>query len=525
MTKPTTETLETSGAASLAFSPVSQPELKPLTPREYDRSILLMLGLDQNIGKTTLPSVGAAPFDNDISEHLISKVHVESFEFAATKVADAFLTSSTRANFIPCTATGAADRGCLERFTVQLASLAYRRIVTASEMKEVVDLAASSATQENQFDAGLKMAIQFVLQDPSFLYRFEVGVAKGADYELAPVEFLTKATFFLHGAPPTLQQIKNATEGGLSTAAAKEALIQSLLDDPKVIDQMDLFHSMWMGYSELGGQSQSATDFRTETKALVGKVLQDGLPWRTIMTSNQTFANPALAKLYDLDDQTTTGWKWRAYKGELRQGLLSQGSFLSVGVKFGDTSTTRRGYNIQKALFCGQISRPPTTDENGVPINIDEPPPSTVVYNCKEDLYRNTVLARKNCASCHSMMDTIAFGLENFAADASYRTTEPNKPNCTIRGEGQAFAVGPTGIVPLGTFTGPKQLADIALESGYLEKCLATRLIQFSIGRKPLPADEILINKTKSLNQKSSDFKSFLKSYILSPEFSTRKGS
>jgi hypothetical protein len=507
-----------------AFSPVPQPELKALTPREYDKSVQIMLGLSNGTGKATLVQTVGAPFDNDASEFIISRVHVESYEYAATKIADAFLTSPTRASYIPCVAQGATDRSCLEKFAVQLGSVAYRSLVSNAEMKPLVDLALANATEAAKFDAGLQVVIQGILQNPRFLYRFESGVLSNNLYELTAMEYLTKVTFFLLGRPPTLKEMQEVNNGAFATAASKEAYIQKLLADPGAVDQMDLIHASWMGYSELVAQDQTATDFRTETKALISKVINEGLPWTTLLTSNQTYTNGTLAKLYDLDDQTTTAWKWRTYKGDLRQGLLSQGSFLSVGVKFGDTSTTRRGYNIQKALFCGVIGHPPSVDENGKPINIDEPPPSDVVYDCKEDLYRNTVLTRKNCASCHNMMDSIAFGLENFGPNAGYRTTEPNKTQCVIKGRGEVFVMSQQGVSSLGSFTGPKQLANIALESGYIEKCLATRFSQYSMARKPTFDDEANIYNIYALQKKSTSFKDFLKSYLLSPEFSIRKG-
>lgn len=471
-----------------------------------------------------MPQPPSEPFDNDATRFEATKVYIESAEFTATTIANAFLKSATRSSYIPCFNSSEVDRACLEKFTIQLATLAYRQPVSINEVKDIIDLALQISSTENSFNSGIQIVIQTILQDPRFLFRFETGIANNGNFNLNSFEYLSRLTFFILGSPPTLSQIQEVELGVFNSDSSKSDFIDKLFSDPAFVSQMDLFHSFWLGYSALIDQNANAIDFRIESKALINKVLQDKLPWSTILTSKETYANMNLSKLYDLDNQTSLEWAWRKYKGGERQGLLSHGSFLTVGSKFGDTSISRRGYNIQKAIFCGKIGKPPPVDENGIPISIDAPPVSDIQYNCKEELFRNTVLTRKSCSTCHSLMDYAAFGLENYNGDGSFRSTENGKPNCVIKGRGEAYVMTNSGLTKVGDFSGPKGLADLALQSGYAEKCMAKRLLEFSLGKNLNFSDEELINKVYFLNKKSTDFKSFLKTYLLSAEFSSRKG-
>jgi hypothetical protein len=150
--------------------------------------------------------------------------------------------------------------------------------------------------------------------------------------------------------------------------------------------------------------------------------------------------------------------------------LLSHGTFLSVGAKFGDTSPTQRGKLVRTQLFCQEIPKPPPD----LMVDVDEPPGDPNA--CKIERY--DMWKRDACATCHASMDPIGFGLEQYDATGAFRTAEVDRPECVIDGEGD--------FVGVGTFNGPAELAALALESGLVEDCVAQQLYRFSIGRTEL---------------------------------------
>jgi len=77
------------------------------------------------------------------------------------------------------------------------------------------------------------------------------------------------------------------------------------------------------------------------------------------------------------------------------------------------------------------------------------------------------------CASCHSRMDVLGFGLENYDATGKWRTMDGK------------FAVDPGGTLPNGkSFTTPAELR--TLLSGDLNefsRCLTEKMLTYSLGR------------------------------------------
>src|SRR5258706_1756163 len=88
---------------------------------------------------------------------------------------------------------------------------------------------------------------------------------------------------------------------------------------------------------------------------------------------------------------------------------MGQAPFLTLPSKPGDTSPTGRGLFIREQFLCQQVPPPPPgVDTNLPPVHEVKP-----VTN-RERLAEHT--SNKVCASCHSLMDPIGFGLEKFDA-------------------------------------------------------------------------------------------------------------
>jgi hypothetical protein len=154
--------------------------------------------------------------------------------------------------------------------------------------------------------------------------------------------------------------------------------------------------------------------------------------------------------------------------------LLAHGTFLSVGFEQDDTNVVRRGLQVRRLLLCEEIGPPPNT------VDVDMEPEGL----CKVD--KSASHAQGGCAGCHDLIDPVGFGLENFDSQGRYRTVEPDDPQtpqdesveCPIEGQGELLGVG--------TFSGPAELAELALQSGMLEACVVEQLYRWSTGRSEL---------------------------------------
>jgi hypothetical protein len=251
-----------------------------------------------------------------------------------------------------------------------------------------------------------------------------------------------------------------------------------LMQDPRARRRMERFHAMWLGYLELPHAVELNQALGTETTALISKVIfEDRADYLELLTSDETYLNDALAQHYGLSSPGPSGFAWVSYGQSGRRGILSHGSLLSQGAKFGDTSPTIRGLWIRNRLFCQDVPPPPPT------VDADEPPAVANGSPCKVDRY--AVHAQGGCANCHRLMDPVGFGLENYDPAGKYRTVEPNQPTCTIAGQGALDGVG--------TFSGPGELSTLLASTGAFEGCAVRQLVRFAVGRRESAEDEGLI--------------------------------
>jgi hypothetical protein len=101
---------------------------------------------------------------------------------------------------------------------------------------------------------------------------------------------------------------------------------------------------------------------------------------------------------------------------------------------------------------------------------------------------------KPDCFSCHSRMDPIGFGLENYDAVGRWRTKD------------QGFSIDSSGELPDGRkFNGPDELTKILLQNkDQFARTLADRLMTYATGRGMEPKDQChldeVVAKSKAAN-------------------------
>ena len=306
-----------------------------------------------------------------------------------------------------------------------------------------------------------------MLQDIEFLYRVEVGEPVAGSpgvHRLSPFELATRISYLIHASTPSEELLDLAADGELDSTEEVVAAAEAMLSDPQARRQLDRFHAMWLGYDELQHAPDLIDGMRTETSALVERVIfEERLPWIELFLSKETFVDDDLAAHYQLPLPGSAEPVWVDYSEQGRRGILSHGSFLSVAHDVGETSPVRRGLHVLRRLTCQDVPPPPAN------VTTLEP----VEGECKLDQLR--AHAQGTCAGCHLQFDAIGFGLEQYDVAGRFRTEEPDNTACTIDGEGELAGVG--------AFNGPAELGERLVESGMLDRCAVAHLYQYAIGR------------------------------------------
>jgi hypothetical protein len=447
--------------------------LRRLTQHEMDNVLRDLLGDETRSGAAFLPEDSADPFDNDRTTQQPSGALVEAVERLATQAADRAMDDpARRAALVPCAPSGADDAACLEAFVRSFGRRALRRPLADDEVSRYLTLQAH-AVEAGDFYRGVALVIQALLQHPEFLYRVEIGTpVKGRPglHRLNDFEVATRLSFFFWGSTPDDELLDLAEARGLRTQAQLREAAARMVDDPRARARVERFHALWLGYSRLPHAQDLTNAMRTETAALVERVIFDERrTWLDLFRLDETFVGDLLAGHYGLPLPGSEDPVWVPYGDSGRLGILSHGSFLSVAGKFGDTSPTQRGLLIATRLLCKEIPPPPPD------VNVDEPPVGAD-GDCKYDRYA-AHRQLGSCAGCHVQMDPIGFGLENYDQAGRWRAHDEGAPECLIEGEGELVELG-------ATFRGPAELGEILATSGLLEHCLITQVYRFAMGQR-----------------------------------------
>jgi Protein of unknown function (DUF1588)/Protein of unknown function (DUF1592)/Protein of unknown function (DUF1595)/Protein of unknown function (DUF1585)/Protein of unknown function (DUF1587) len=488
--------------------------LRRLSVMEYQRTIFDLLGVEVPTSAELLPQDALTPFDNDFTLQAASEPLIKGVELLAGDLADKVSSSpDLRSKLVDCAPASATDESCFRSFIVKLGRRVMRRPLSETEVTRFVAL-QQHAVAAGDFWVGVAAVLRAFLQHPEFLYRVEIGTPVAGQPGLSQLndfEVGARLSYFLLGTTPPDWLLDAADAKKLTSKSDVAAAVTQLLSDDRARPRINRFHSMWLGYDKLNRDGLFG-QMHDETNALLARVIfEEKRPWMDVLMSDETFLTPELATHYGLPSPGAQPG-WVKYAGSGRLGLLSQGTFLSAVAKFGDSSPTQRGRLVRTRLFCQTIPPPPAT----LKVDINEPPKTADPNACKHERY---YMSREPmCAGCHGLMDPIGFGLENYDPTGSYRTTEPNRPECPIDGKGD--------FTGLGSFNGPGELAKLAMASGQVESCVATQLYRFAVGRTDLDDhDDTILTRlaTEASAGGGLQLREFILGYVSSDAFLFRR--
>lgn len=420
------------------------------------------------VDKLPFDTSNSTYFDNDTVTKNISSGDIQSYyDFAQGYAALAASTTDFTKNLAGCQTTAAFDETCFRSFASKLGRLVLRRVITSQELDRYVTSFKPFAVEEARFNAAIELLMFTWLQHPEFLYRIEEErtLASSGLYTLSAYETASRIAFLAWGTGPDDLLLTAAESGQLTTATSRASHAGRLFKTAQGQENWKRYHAQWLGYEDTLGTTGIDGDLRNETAALVNKVVYANKePWLNLFSSTQTYVTPALAQHYGMPQVAAP--QWVTYDSHRGGGVMSHGSFLSVGGKFGDTSPSRRGYEYLKRMLCWQRGSIP------IGVDVDTPPSNGGPNACKTVRYnmRNNV----SCMHCHMHMDSLGFGLENLGAKGEWRDSEPNNTACTISGDG-----GWQG----NNFKYVSAFADLIQDSTELRECAARRLLEFTWAR------------------------------------------
>ena len=360
------------------------------------------------------------------------------------KVSGVSETASRQKIFTCHPATETEDLPCAKKIISRLARQAYRQPISDSDMEELLT-AYQHGRNEDNFDSGIRMAIQAMIANPEFVFRIETAepkLASGKSYRVNDLELASRLSFFLWSRGPDEELISVASAGRLHQPVVLEQQVRRMLADARSEALAVNFASEWLHLpqlKEVDPDGELFGDFTKnlalsmvrETQLLFDNVMHADRPISELLTANYTFVDEVLAKYYGIPEVLGTQFQRVPITDPNRYGLLGEGSVLTLTSVANRTSPVARGKYVMEVI----MGTPPPAPPPNVP-----PLKEATDHNAKNPTVRERMeqhRANEPCHSCHQMMDPIGLSLENFGRDRRpWRIRDLGQP---IDSSGQMF--------------------------------------------------------------------------------------
>ena len=326
------------------------------------------------------------------------------------------------------------EEACAKDILRTLARRAYRRPPTSGDLERLMSF-YQQGRRDGQFEDGVELALRRILASPQFLVRAEkepASLPAGQPYRVSDLELASRLSFFLWSSIPDDLLISLASQAKLHNPAVLEQQVRRMLVDPRSERLVENFGDQLLYLRNLPATSPDGVfypnwddelrkGFRRETELLLESIVREDRSVVDLLTADYTFLNERLARHYGIPNIYGSEFRRVTLGPELdyRRGLLGQGSFLSVTwVQNFRTSPVKRGVWVLENI----LGTPPPEPPPNVPPLEDTKGGGQKILTLREQM----TMHRKNepCASCHKLMDPIGFALENFDADATWRTKQ-----------------------------------------------------------------------------------------------------
>lgn len=430
---------------------------------------------------------------------------------------------ATTTRWIPEQPPAGQEREFAKRYLNNFASRAFRRPVTSEEVEGLMRVFDVPLKFKEPFNKCMQVAMTAVLVSPQFIFRAELDPKPNdakASRELNGWELASRLSYFLWSSLPDDELIRLAEAKRLNDPKVLEAQVDRMLKDPKAKALGDNFAAQWLQLRRLGSFRPDPTAYSAFTPAIRQAMLTESLlffndivandrPILEFLESRYTFVNNALAAYYDIPGVDSGDFRRVELPNDRRGGLLGQGSILTLTSNPTRTSPTKRGKWVLEQI----LGTPPPPPPPGADV-LAPSQPGTALKTLRQqmDAHRQ----KPDCMSCHSRMDPLGFGLENYNAVGQWRSRDQDREE-----------IDSTGVLPDGTkFSGPAELRKVLLSrKDQFAHALSEKLMIYALGRGVTLRDDCSIDEiTARVKKEDYRISAIIKGIVLSEPFRMRRG-
>jgi hypothetical protein len=400
-----------------------------------------------------------------------------------------------------------------------LARRAYRRQPTSEEIGKLTAIFSKARTAGYNPLQSLQFTVQAMLVSPQFLFRIEKDPAAGETAQVSENELASRLSFFLWSSVPDEELLQLAEQNKLRSPGELSRQIKRMIADAKAESFSKNFAGQWLEIRSLDAAKPDVTkfptwnndlkeDMETETRMFFEAVLRENRPISDFIDAKYTFLNDRLAAHYGVEGIVGPQFRRVELTTDQRGGVLTHASVLTVTSYPARTSPVLRG----KFILDNVLGTPPPPPPADVPALDEDQIGKAGSLRQQMEKHRTAPI----CASCHSKMDPLGFGLENYNAIGQWRVKDGEFP----------LEIG--GKLPSGQeFQTPAAMKAILLRDDMQEfaRNIAEKMLTYSIGRGIDGTDRPFIKEIVDKMEASEyRFQTLVESIVQSLPFQARRG-
>ncbi|WP_312328284.1 DUF1592 domain-containing protein [Stenotrophomonas sp.] len=411
-------------------------------------------------------------------------------------------------------------------FVANLGREMFRRPLSATEKIRY-------ETVYGEPEGGARGVALAMLASPYFLYRSEMGTkdADGALFTLTPYERATALSFTLLGTTPDAALLDKAGNGELETAPQVQAVVDSMLADPRSAQQLTRFISFYAGLApgipvspRPGLDATMIAAMRDEFRITLEDNFREGSGTvREAFNPGYTYLNEALASHYEIGGVTGSALKkitLTAEQAHWRGGVLNAGLFPVKYANNHSTALVMRGFVIRNSLFCQTFA------SNAIRPDPDPYPDRPIGEREKWHINTGPTASEGTCWTCHKFFNDTGASMEHFDQLAKLRDTELGINEGYTDQEVPIDASGPFIDTSGGNWVDHiddvRGIAEHVADNREAMMCLASGFYRYAMGARPDKSSLKTVSKARDTLLTDGDVRK-LASTLLTAETMNRR--
>lgn len=475
--------------------------IRRLNRMEYNNTVRDIFGVDTHPADSfPADGGGGGGFDNNADTLFIPPILLERYLVTSGEILDK--ARPERIFFVKPTAKR-ARREVAKQILNAFAYRAYRRPVEPAELAGLMSLYDATFQQMRSHESAVKHVLRALLVSPHFLFRIEQDQQSKQAYPISDYELASRISYFLWASTPDEELLRLAGKRLLRTPKVLEEQVVRMLRSPKSQAFAESFSSQWLKVKDLYTSAQPDPGkfpnynpalrdaMYQETVRFFDAVLHEDASLLTLLDADYTFLNEDLAKHYGIEGVTGKAMRRVSLTDKRRGGVVTMASVLTLTSYPLRTSPVLRGKYLMEQILGAEVPPPPPVVQT---LSQEDAPVAGLTFRQRLEQHRK----KPECAGCHSRMDPLGFGLENFDAVGRWRDAIGGK---TVDASGEMT----TGE----KFVGPFEMKQILLrQKEDFVKNLTEKLLAYALGRGLEPYDmgsvRKIIGTVKASNYRTS---------------------